>query len=197
MEKCLSDKELLEWVDHKAKLVKYPDLINYDSIFDALGEHGAMILFYETSPNFGHWTCCLLKEDNDGKYIEHFDSYGVKPDDELNFIPIQFRKINYEYHPQYTALLLKSGLPVTYSQYKLQAKKVITKVGSSSLLGQTCPSLRDKEITSEVNTCGRWVAWRIFFKDNDISDFADTFESISKELNLPMDYILSELGPPL
>jgi hypothetical protein len=174
MEYCLSGKDMVQWT--KVPIIYYPDLIGVSSIFDIMSDPDpetgtmSMVLFYETSPGFGHWTCDMIKNDDKGYYIEHFDSYGVKPDDELSYIPIEFRKINKEYYPQLTALMIKSGLPITYSQYKFQKKGV------------------------GINTCGRWVSWRLFFKDFDISDFYEAFSGLSKELDIDMDQVVVDVG---
>jgi predicted component of viral defense system (DUF524 family) len=48
------------------KIVPYSDLHKYKCIKNLLGKYKKVILLYQTSKNFGHWTC--LYEYNNEKY---------------------------------------------------------------------------------------------------------------------------------
>jgi len=135
----------MDLLDGKANIMSYARLTEYDNLDEALGEHGALVLLYETKRNFGHWTL-VFRLDNDT--VEFFDSYSLKPDDELKFIPEYFRIENNQLLPHLTYLLYTSGYKVEYNDYKLQKK------------------LRD------MNTCGRHVVSRLLFRNLDIDKYA-------------------------
>lgn len=147
-QKSLSNFELLKMVKEKANLLLYPELIKYNNIDKALGKFGALILLYETSKNYGHWVGVFKRDKNT---IEHFDSYGLFPDDELKFIPEYFRDTNNERLPHLTALLYKSGYNIEYNDHKLQQKM------------------------KDVNTCGRWVGMRLLLRNLHIDEFIKIF----------------------
>ena len=99
MDIALSDKDIMRLIKGKANLLTYTELQKYNNIDQVLGPYSALVLLYETSKNFGHWVCVFKVNENT---IEHFDSYGLKPDDELKFIPEYFREVNYEEIPHLT-----------------------------------------------------------------------------------------------
>lgn len=80
----LSKEDLLEITENKCEVVVYHNLGDYSSIEELLGEKGAVILLYEMKRNFGHWVA-LFYTDESKSGIEFFDSYGMKPDEELNY----------------------------------------------------------------------------------------------------------------
>ena len=137
MDIALSDKDIMRLIKGKANLLTYTELQKYNNIDQVLGPYSALVLLYETSKNFDHWVCVFKVNENT---IEHFDSYGLKPDDELKFIPEYFREVNYEEIPHLTYLLYNSGYNVIYNEFKLQKKK------------------------KGINTCGRWVATRLIYR---------------------------------
>jgi hypothetical protein len=146
--KALSNTDIMNLIGGKANLMIYSQLQDYDDLDDVLGKYGALVLLYETSRNFGHWVCVFKVNNNT---IEHFDSYGLKPDDEIKFIPEYFRKIAGADYPHLTALLYNSGYKVIYNEYQLQEKK------------------------SGINTCGRWVATRLNYRNIPQKKFAKFF----------------------
>lgn len=141
----LSNNDIYKLVDGKVRILPYSELANYDDIDKVLGYHEAAVILYETKNNFGHWT--LIFKNEDGKTIEHFDSYGLFPDDELKFVPENFRKENNEYYPILTYLLMKSPYKKVYNNHRLQEKD------------------------NDVNTCGRHVVSRLIYRDLDIDDY--------------------------
>lgn len=147
--KSLSDSELLDLVNHKANLMVYPQLTEYDNIDDCLGKYGVLILLYETKQNYGHW-CCLIKHSDN--HIEFFDSYGLFPDDEFKFIPENFRVESNQVYPHLTYLLYKSGCDIEYNNYKLQSKS--------------------EDALTKISTCGRHVACRILFRNMPLDIYA-------------------------
>jgi hypothetical protein len=150
--KSLSSVDILNLVDHKAKLILYPELSNYDHIDQVLQPFGVVILLYETKHHYGHWCALIKRNDNT---VEHFDSYGYRPDDELDFIDSNFRDINNERYPHLTALLYNSGYVIEYNDKQLQQHK------------------------KDYNSCGRWTAMRIILRYISIEQFIELFKSDS------------------
>lgn len=146
----LTGDEVLKLVDNKSNIIKYKELSNYNNLLDVLEPHGACIILYETKMNYGHWVCVVQR----GDVIEHFDSYGLMPDDELKFVPKVFRMHNDMALPHLTSLLidLPQNYKIEYNEYKLQAKG------------------------ANIKTCGRWVATRINNKNIPIEQFAKYFK---------------------
>lgn len=146
--KSLSSKDVLKLVDNKANLLIYHQLTKYNNIDDALGKYGALILLYETKKNYGHWTLVFKRDKNT---IEMFDSYGIFIDDELNFVPKNFKKEGKETYPYLTYLLYNSGYNIEYNDKQLQSKKIGTA------------------------TCGRWTAVRLLLRYISIEKFIKLF----------------------
>lgn len=144
---ALSDEQVMKLVDGKARVLIYSDLADYDDIDEALGEHLAIFLLYESRPDFGHWVCCF----RNGNEIEFFDPYGIFPDEELKWISEDFRKVSGQKYPHLSYLLSESPYKLTYNNFKFQ------KQGSG------------------INTCGRWSALRLVFRDLTLKRFKHLF----------------------
>ena len=67
--------------NNNSNIIVYHNLDKYHSIESLFGGKECVILLYETKQNFGHWVCLLEFP----TYYEFFDSYGFKPDEELNY----------------------------------------------------------------------------------------------------------------
>jgi hypothetical protein len=145
---ALSDSDVLKLVEHKAKILIYSDLSKFKTLDEALGKHQAAFLLYESQPDYGHWTVLFRNDD----YVEFFDPYGVFPDNELEWIPKHFREISGQMYPQLTALLYYSPYDLEYNEHKFQ------KHGEG------------------INTCGRWSALRLAFRDVSLKQFAEMFK---------------------
>lgn len=143
----LSNFDIFNLLEGKCNVMTYPELTQYDNIDDAMGLYDAVVLLYETQQNFGHWTLFFKYDDNDNETIEFFDPYGLFPDDELEYVPMNFRKIEGEYYPYLTYLLYKSNYDIVYNNHRLQEKK------------------------NDINSCGRHVVTRLIFRDLDIDDY--------------------------
>lgn len=143
----LSGSDILKSIGYKANLLTYSQLSNFNTLDEVLGPFETLILLYETKKHFGHWVCLFRSCSNT---ITFFDSYGILPDDELLFIPSNFRRLNNEDYPHLTALLYKSGCIVDYNHHKLQGKK--------------------------SNTCGRFVIIRILLKHLSNNEFSKLFK---------------------
>lgn len=123
------------------------------------------ILLYETEPSYGHWVA--VHEVGGG--IEHFDSYGYRPDAELSFIPEKYRKAFASTRPQLVRLLLEDGRPVSYSEFKLQ---------------------RDP-----AQTCGRWCVTRILTANVPAAMFAKSVRRVAREMGVTPDDIVAAIVP--
>lgn len=144
-----SSKYLSTLLDHKVKILAYPELINYENIEELLAPYGCVIILYLQKENYGHWTCVFYQGRNK-KRIEHFDSYGYFPDDELNFkIDPYFRKINNMEYPLLTLLLEDAydRYDMTFNQYKFQKKK------------------------HDISTCGRHCVVRLWYSNMELDDY--------------------------
>lgn len=141
----LSGDDLLRLTDNKTKILKYEDLKTYDSLEQIFNPHGCFIMLYQTAENYGHWVTVI---DRGNRHLEFYDSYGLKPDEELN--------MNNEYHlrihggeivPHLSALIRKDNWKVLYNKKKLQ------------------------KYLEDTNTCGRYCALRVRFIKESMDKF--------------------------
>lgn len=137
------------------RIVTYEELADYDSINDLLYPYDRCVILYETKRNSGHWTC-LFKRKRLGEpsIISFFDSYGLKIDEELEYVPKNLRGD----YPHLTYLLYRHAqkypdLPVEYNEFPLQ------------------------EDLKGVNTCGKWCVIRMYLNNLDAREFAKLFKS--------------------
>jgi hypothetical protein len=80
--------------------------------------------------------------------LEFFDSYGLTPDEELNFNKNEyFRKSKNQDYPHLSYLLDHSPYEISYNNYKFQQKR------------------------NDIRTCGRHVACRIIFRHMPLEDY--------------------------
>ena len=108
----LSLEDIKKITNDSCEVIVYHNLDQYNSIENLLGEKGAVILLFETKKNFGHWTAIFYQDENRNS-IEFFDSYGFKPDQELNYA-------KYDNTPYLSQLLDKSNLPLVFNKKRLQ-----------------------------------------------------------------------------
>jgi hypothetical protein len=173
MEKIISspldDQTLREYLPN-AKIIPYDELKNYKTIEELLPnpKDYAIILYLLESPTSGHWTC-ILRDDKRGT-IEHFDSYRVYPDKELNWIDCKTRKELGVNCPYLSKLYDKTKKKVVYNNVKYQSDN------------------------SQIQTCGRHCVWRIinFLENNmDLKKYANLMKRLKKNMNLNYDEIVS------
>ena len=143
----LSGKDIMRMVNGETRILAYEKLKTYNSLEQILNPYGNCIILYQTKENFGHWVVLI---DRGGRMLEFYDSYGLKPDEEL--------KIDNQYHlrihggvitPHLTALIKSGGWSVKYNNKQLQ------------------------EQLSDVNTCGRYCVMRLLYKDMSLQKFND------------------------
>jgi hypothetical protein len=144
---CYSNRDISQKLGGNVRVITYKELLNYKTLDEALGEHGAFIVLYEQERNFGHWCCGFLDDD----IFYFFDSYGIIPDDQLIDIDPKFRIKSGQQFKYLTYLMKNSPYEIDYNPYQFQD---------------------DQE---GINTCGRWCVARIKNKDLDADEFYDLF----------------------
>lgn len=151
MAKSLSTKDLMKALPD-TKIWSYGQLRGVNELDDLFGRDGTCILLYESKQDYGHW-CCMIQRKN--KTVEVFDSYGIKPDNELNYIKSYWKKKLGQSYPKLTKLLIESSnKKFIYNQYRLQKMK------------------------PNINTCGRYCITRIKFKELSIDDYVKLLRSL-------------------
>lgn len=145
----LSGKDILRITDNKCSILTYEQLEQFETIDDALGEFGAIILLYETKKfNEGHWTALFKVNETT---LEFFDSYGLCLDCELKIAPeFNVREHNGVLVPHLTKL-------VNTSHY---TKLIYNKT-------------QFQKIAKDVNTCGRYTALRVRMRDLPLKTYTD------------------------
>lgn len=131
------------------KILQYNCLQYYKSFDELLNNPlKAIILFYNTSDTFGHYTLIYFQ---DG-IINLFDSYGPYfPNDELNLIDESFKKTKGMKYNYLVDLILKSKYPIEHNDFRYQGK-------------------------GNINTCGWWCICRYLLKDLSLDEFKEIFK---------------------
>jgi hypothetical protein len=149
----LSDGEIKRFFNNKINVLKYSELDNYTNVNQIMKEYGCIILFENNELNRGHWTLIhYVYRPNKKPFLNFFDSYGIIPENQLNYIPKSFKLLSEQQRGNLLDLLLNQPYQVRYSQYKLQ------KLGPN------------------INTCGRWCCVRAYYRDLDENQFNDAFK---------------------
>lgn len=133
MDYALSNDDITRLLKGRVKIVRYRDISKYNSIDQLLSPYNRVFILYEAHDGYGHWT--LLHRIRKG-HIELFDSYGLKIDDELDYIPASYKRQSNQTKAHLSKLLANSSETVHYNDFPLQA----TKKG--------------------ISTCGRWCVAR-------------------------------------
>lgn len=144
----LSDDDILRITDNRTKIFLYSDLENVNNIDEILNPYGCCVILYQLEQNVGHWICLIRHKNNT---LEFFDPYGMYIDEELKYSNYNLRRHRGVLTPHLTALIDKSNYKLLVNDNKLQKFK------------------------HHVNTCGRWVALRIRFKDVSLKRFVELF----------------------
>lgn len=110
MEKLLSKDDIENIIGSPVNLIVYDELSNINNVKQLFNGYEFVLLLYRTSKNVGHWTGLKM---TGPKEITFFDSYGLKVDRELDYIPIRYRA-------ELSRILYYSGYKIEYNDYKLQ-----------------------------------------------------------------------------
>jgi len=135
----LSDADIHKMIP-TLKVITYPELLEYNTIDDALDEKGRLMILYLTqNENTGHWTCLLRSRDK--KKLEFFDPYGgYKPDQESEWLSDSKLKQFNQNTEHLTKLLKESPYKIVYNRYPFQNE------------------------SPNIATCGRHCTTRLYFK---------------------------------
>lgn len=158
---ALSDSDMIDLMDGKAKIVVYPDILKYNTIEELLDPYNITFILYEEKPHYGHWTV-LFRHDRHNKkpVIEFFNSYGDMdgpesgmPDYLLRFIPEPFRTNSNQNIAWLSKLLYDvfDDYELIYNEFQFQ------------------------KLNSKIKTCGRWCCLRAMLKDLPLRQFKDLF----------------------
>lgn len=127
-------------------IVTYPELgsyANWDALMAKASKGAVACLFLTTSPTSGHWTA--LFNSGDGAHL--FDPIGMAMDSERSRVSPQELKALGETTPEYGRILSTAQKPTHVSRVDFQ---------------QDVPN---------INTCGRWTATRIQYREMPDADF--------------------------
>lgn len=103
------------------KILRYTELYNYANIEEVFGRGSKVIILYLIqNQNSGHWVCLFKNK----KGINFFDSYGVRPDYELEMLSNTQRQ-NLNEQQDYLRYLLR-GKHVTYNNITYQKDHTAT-----------------------------------------------------------------------
>ena len=154
--KALSDSDLRTILGAATNIIKYSELASVGSLDELLpGLVDYCVILYEESLNRGHWVALLKYND----MFEHFDSYGIKPDNELQWVNMKKRR------------MLKQGTP--YLSHFLDDDIYI------HIYIYSC--VRYQELDSDVNTCGSHIVNRIYRLKHYNMDL-DAYNEFTREL---------------
>lgn len=165
----LSNYDIENVLGKSIKILTYKELTKYNTIAKAFGKHKFIGLLYERIEGNGHWVLLINHRDS----IEHFDSYGIFPDDELKFTDIIYRKKNNMYFPYLTYLLLNSKKKKEYNNYKFQKEN------------------------NNISTCGRWLLFRAKTSLMNIDKFNELINKLRKERKTTNDKLIVKLTKDL
>ena len=144
----LSDTDILNITDHKCTILTYQDLERFNTIDEVLGTFGAVVILYQHDQNFGHWVALFRVNDT---ILDFFDPFGIKLDTELKFSPFNLR--------------LHQGKEVKHLSHLIDQSRY-------KLIQNTT---KFQEEVSDVNTCGRWCALRVRFREISLKRFSKIF----------------------
>lgn len=163
----LSNDDILRITGGKCNVIKYEELQNMLTLDDIFKPHKACVILYETEHNYGHWVAMIKYPGDQKDKVEFFDAYGLKPDAELKMIPSYFRKASGQNQPILSWLIDTSPYNCEYNEYDFQSMR------------------------KNVNTCGRWAALRVKWRDVSLDKFQNFF--IQCEDKYPSDMLVSAL----
>jgi hypothetical protein len=161
--RALSDREVKAICGGRCTVVPYPDVYKYKSIDQLLGPHGAVAILYEVKKDNGHWIALYRKNSTT---LSLFDSYGIKPDRELNFVPKHFAALSHQNAPYLSRLMREGPYPhIEFNERPLQ------------------------KFRPGINTCGRFVGLRIALRHWPL----DKFRALFHDKTLSPDFIATFL----
>ena len=132
-----------------------------------------LFLLYELEPGFGHWVLLHEAVDRDGApCLEFFDSYGLFPDHQQEWVPPAFRKISGQDAPHMLKLLARTHGELAYSPAKLQGKD------------------------PRIATCGRHCVMRAKMPNLSAETYGAALKAVARMLHTTPDHLVAEAVPP-
>lgn len=154
--KPLTGDEIIKWIPN-VTLMRYKEFKNYNTLPKL-----PIVVLYEIKKDFGHWV--LIFKSPEG--IEHFDSYGYKPDDEFSFIPADYKTPMSGQDNKYLLQILSKRDDIHYNQYQFQDD-------------------------GSIATCGRWAILRYLFSYLTIDQFYRMIKKSAEQLNISFDELVA------
>jgi len=140
-----SGEDIMNVCRGETKVLTYKDLNKYKHIDEILDPYDNFVLLYETTPDYGHWTCVIRHPDKNK--IEFFDPYGYGIDEQFKFV--KKKGINGKNENKLAELLLNSNYDIVESNAKIQKKG------------------------KNINSCGRHVGVRINMRDLPLDEYVE------------------------
>jgi hypothetical protein len=179
---ALSDKDLLRLLDHRARIVLYPELRGMGSLDEVLGPYGAAIILFLSQPNYGHWCWLIRGVGGDPGLVEFGNPYGQDsdgvggyPDDSLDLLERRWAASSGQDVPWLSLLMMRSPYHLSYNQYDFQSR------------------------AKNIKTCGRHCAARILYRNLELDEYADMLDEAADETETDPDAIVtaitSEIAP--
>jgi hypothetical protein len=168
----LSDKDIIRMIGkNEVKIIIYKDISKYSSLDKLFGKFDNLVILYTTKANYGHWVTLMRHEQKNGRgemqfLLEHFDSYGIKIDDELNYVPSDYKALEGEQKPILSYLVAKALI-----EGKGNTRR------KNRYLGIIYNDVPLQKMNKAISTCGRWVTMRIKMKDLPLNIFTGLFNN--------------------
>lgn len=153
--KELSGREIQDMIGEDGMVICYPQLYDYDSIEELFhnGELNKIVILYLQEPELGHWVV-LTRYKN---VLSFFDSYGIMPDNELNWNSKTKNESLDQAEGNYlTKLMHDYHGTVEYNEKRFQ------------------------EHSRNINTCGRYCVLRALSYRMPLKKFQEILDSIRK-----------------
>lgn len=182
MNKSLTGTEVIKLIPWDVGMIIYPQIQEFETIDDLLGENGCCFLLFETERDngmhIGHWTCLVKSvDDENNSSINFYDSYGFKPDDQKKRINKDFMDMIDMRDNFLTELLYKATNEfddvVEYNEKRQQGMK------------------------KGINTCGRWACLRILMKDISMNEFQKFINYLRFKYNQNLDKMIVNMTDPV
>lgn len=153
-------QHILRSVGENTNIIEYADLYKINRIENVMINHSVVIL-YRSTPTQAHWCCCYFNSEG----FNFFDPYGIIIDNEINEITQNNPTYANDYYRNGTKRLIELIIngdygKINYNEHKLQDMK------------------------ADINTCGRWCATRLIYKEYSLKDFVDLLNKYKRNRTL-------------
>ena len=150
MNKLLTQNDIYRVAHSYYPLLTHRSLSRLQSITQ-LFKFGAVLLLYETRDRIGHWTCVIFHRKR--KTIEFFDSYGLRPNEQKEYMPKSMWQSAYLSKLLFRFKIRHPDWTIEYNELPLQSWD------------------------SRIATCGRWVGVRLYYRETPLTRFQNFFSS--------------------